>query len=77
MIKIDIPEPENTTYLDCWYHDDTHFSYTCHGCGMPVSMEQYEEDHRCRYCGTYQFANKRRFDKWPQIYEQLTREHTK
>lgn len=73
MIKIYIPEPEDTTYLDCWYHGNTHFSYTCHSCNMPLVLEHWAEDHTCRYCGKYQFETKSRYEKWPQIYEQLTR----
>lgn len=67
--------PEYTTYLDCWYHTYDHLSYTCHECGMPVDMDQYKVSHMCRFCGKYLFENKRRYEGWPRIYEQLTREH--
>lgn len=72
MKRLFMPEPENTTYLDCWYHGNCNFSYTCHGCGMPVDMDEFDKNgHICRYCNKYAFYTRKAFDLWPEIYEDL------
>lgn len=71
-----MPEPENTTYLDCWYHGwyhgDCNLSYTCHSCGMPVDIDEFDiNEHICKYCNKYVFSTRRGYDLWPEIYEDL------